>query len=162
MTGFLDVTSVQVPYEHTVLVQDHLRAAGREGLEGIALWAGERAGTTFRVRHTLVPRQQGTRSAQGLSVAVGPEELHRVNVWLYENRLQLIAQVHSHPTEAYHSDTDDAYPIATTIGCLSLVVPDFARGPFLLTECAVYRLGADGRWGRLSAGQVLALVSVVC
>ena len=35
---------------------------------------------------------------------------------------------------------DDALPIATTVGCLSLVIPNFAREPFALDQCAVYRL----------------------
>jgi hypothetical protein len=71
--------------------------------------------------------------------------------------LTLLAQIHSHPAEAYHSDTDDAFPIATAAGSLSLVIPDFAARPFALPECAVYRLSATGVWEKLSAWDVLSL-----
>jgi hypothetical protein len=79
-------------------------------------------------------------------VVVDGDELHRINVHLFKSKLRLIAQIHSHPTEAFHSDTDDAYAIATTIGCFSLVVPDFARDNFSFDKCATYRLSELGRW----------------
>jgi hypothetical protein len=58
-------------------------------------------------------------------------------------------QVHSHPTEAYHSETDDTYPIVTVRGGLSLVVPDFGRAGLLGDGVACYRLGFSG-WDELS------------
>jgi hypothetical protein len=91
----------------------------------------------------IIPAQAGLRTESGLCVYVGGDELHRLNVHLYEKQIKLVAQIHSHPTDAYHSDTDDAYAIATVLGSLSIVVPDFASRPFNMQECAVYRL--DGR-----------------
>ena len=81
---------------------------------------------------------------------VEADELHRLNVWLYENAERLAIQVHSHPTEAFHSDTDDAYPIVTTLGGLSLVVPDFARYGVRGPETALYRLSSAGWQGALT------------
>jgi hypothetical protein len=93
-------------------------------------------------------------------VVTGPEELHRINVWLYRQKLALIAQIHSHPGRAYHSSTDDGYAIATTVGCLSLVVPDFARAPFDLRNVASYRLDGRGVWRALTTGQVAQMISI--
>jgi len=84
-------------------------------------------------------------------VVVDGPELHRINVWLYEHEMTLIAQIHSHPTDAYHSETDDAIPIITTPGGLSLVVPDFARGPADLTTYAIFRLSESGDWKELAS-----------
>jgi len=56
--------------------------------------------------------------------------------------------------------TDDAFPIATTAGSLSLVIPDFASRPFALPECAVYRLSATGKWEKLSAWDVISLIQL--
>lgn len=95
------------------------------------------------VRSAHVPRQTATRSHAGLSVRVEGDALHDLNVWLYEQKQVLAAQVHAHPTDAYHSDTDDTFPIVTALGGLSLVVPDFCRRD-LLTESAAYRLTPDG------------------
>ena len=75
--------------------------------------------------------------------------------------MQLIAQLHSHPGEAYHSELDDELPIATTAGCLSLVVPDFAREPFALRRCAVYRLMPGKGWGKLTGAETSRLISVI-
>ncbi len=65
---------------------------------------------------------------------------------LYERRLTLLLQVHSHPGEAYHSSTDDRFPIVTINGGLSIVVPDFGFGSFSIDDWAVYRLAAGGAW----------------
>jgi hypothetical protein len=89
----------------------------------------------------------------------GPK-LHELNRWLYERQMTLIAQLHSHPGEAYHSPTDDAFPIATAVGSFSLVVPDFARNPFSLERCAVYRLAGNGGWIELSGAEARALIVI--
>ena len=105
------------------------------------------------------PKQTAYRLDSGLCVRVEADELHRLNVWLYENTERLAIQVHTHPTEAFHSDTDDAYPIVTTLGGLSLVVADFARHGVQGPGTALYRLSSTG-WKELSAadaGRVLQM-----
>ena len=52
------------------------------------------------------------------------------------------------------------YAIATTVGCLSLVVPDFARAPFDLRNVASYRLDGRGVWRALTTGQVAQMISI--
>jgi hypothetical protein len=126
-----------------------MRNVGRVGNEGFALWIGRRAGAAFEVDETLIPDQEGVQTDSGICVTVGRQELFRINRYLYSSGRGLIAQLHSHPTVAYHSETDDAFPIATTLGAFSLVVPDFAVRPFALGECAVYRLVPDGGWREL-------------
>ena len=71
------------------------------------------------------------RSQHGLEARA--TELPRLNVLLHERNLTLVAQLHSHPTNAYHSSTDDTYPIVTRAGRISLVVPDFALQQDLIT-----------------------------
>jgi hypothetical protein len=90
-------------------------------------------------------------------VRVEGDELHRLNVWLFENHEELAAQVHSHPTEAYHSGTDDTYPIVTMRGGLSVVVPDFARAGLRGDGVANYRLGKSG-WDELSLEESRRLI----
>ena len=87
--------------------------------------------------------------------------LHELNVWLRRNGERLVAQVHSHPTDAYHSGMDDDFAIVTAAGSLSLVVPDFAVRAFSVAECAVYRLTGDGRWAEVLPRKAAALVAVV-
>ncbi len=120
----------------------------------MVLWAGTLADATFQVTQLIVPEQRGLRTADGVCVVVDGDELHKLNVHLFEHQLMLIAQLHSHPGAAYHSETDDNYAVATNIGCFSLVIPDFAVRPFSLEECAVYRLRASGSWDEVDPSQL--------
>jgi hypothetical protein len=149
-------------FEVPATVVDHsadaLREAGLEGYELFVLWTGVGVDDRFRVQHVYVPRQQTYKGEGGLHVRVEGDELHKLNRWLYEKGQVLAIQVHTHPEEAFHSETDDLYPIVTALGGLSIVVPRFCRDGVLGRETAVYRLHASG-WIRVDAG--LDLVSVI-
>jgi hypothetical protein len=123
--------------------EKHLRRAGSKGYELFVFWTGVIEGDRFEVRHGHVPHQTARKTRHGLSVEVGGDALHQLNVWLYENSEVLGAQVHAHPTTAFHSDTDDTFPIVTTLGGLSLVAADFCRHG-LLAHAAAFRLGQEG------------------
>jgi proteasome lid subunit RPN8/RPN11 len=159
MNDYLAITRFIIKRELADFGQAHLRSVGERGLEGFVLWAGRVHGNTIRVEHVLVPRQTGLRTHSGVCVYVDGPELHRINVLLYDQQLRLVAQVHSHPTDAYHSDTDDEFAIATILGSLSFVIPDFAARPFDLSDCAVYRLFPYG-WTEIPQEQVPVLIGV--
>ncbi|MHB8812510.1 MAG: Mov34/MPN/PAD-1 family protein [Steroidobacteraceae bacterium] len=149
MKTFEPITEFVVPRDICDETDAQLREAGRKGAERFVLWSGTVELTRFQVRTLHVPRQTAYRLPEGLCVRVEGTELHRLNVWLYENHELLAIQVHAHPTEAYHSETDDTYPIVTTRGGLSLVVPDFARDGLRGPGTALYRLGLSG-WQELA------------
>ena len=161
MKGLLGIEKILVPQEVIDATMDFLRHRGTMGLEAFSLWAGTADENIFTVRANIIPAQEGHVSDSGVCVSVGPEELHRLNVWLYENKMVLIAQIHSHPAEAYHSDTDDAYPIATTVGCISIVIPNFARQSFSTGRCAIYRLNESKEWAYLDTPEVLKLIYII-
>jgi hypothetical protein len=121
-----------------------LRDAGKDGYELFVIWSGHRDGRIFQVAEGHVPKQVSRRTRQGLLVTIEGEALHRLNVWLFENEQELAAQVHAHPTDAFHSDTDDTFPVVTTLGGLSLVVADFCRDGLLAPSTAAFRLGRGG------------------
>ncbi|MEE8106172.1 MAG: hypothetical protein V3T86_11615 [Planctomycetota bacterium] len=158
--GLLPVSVLRVPRHVADVTQSHLKEAGSYGAEGMVLWAGARHGEVFDVEEALIPEQTAFRSDEGVCVAVDADELFRINVHLHEQGRVLAAQVHSHPGDAYHSETDDAYPIVTTVGGYSLVVPDFGRGPFDISKCAVYRLLPGRGWVGLGADLVTELIEV--
>jgi hypothetical protein len=136
-----------------------LRAAGRARSECFVLWSGVQEHDTFQIRTAHVPRQTAYCSPDGLCIRVEGDELHRLNVWLFEHGERLAVQVHSHPTEAYHSETDDTYPIVTVRGGLSLVVPNFGRAGLLGDGVAYYRLGFSG-WDELSLDEAKRIVQL--
>ena len=90
---------------------------GRRGFEGLVLWGGRLTpdGEYVEVVLAVAPRQKATRGEEGVLVAVDGDELFRVNADFYGRGLLLCAQVHSHPGQAYHSDTDDAFAIYSRI-----------------------------------------------
>src|SRR5437879_11794861 len=99
-----------------VVIQEtdaQLRAAGLDCVERFVLWSGVQKHDTFVVCSAHVPRQTAYRLTDGLCVRVEGDELHRLNLWLCEHHEQLGVQVHPHPTEAYHPEPEDTYPIAT-------------------------------------------------
>lgn len=153
MSDLRNIGKVRVRLPELVSAYKHFRAMGQRKLEGVALWVGKFNGNDFDVTGTVIPKQRGISSDTGLLYVVGEAELRRLNVWLYENQLRLVAQLHSHPGRAYHSETDDDYPIMTTLGGFSLVVPDFAAGLPLLSNCAIFRLTTNS-WEELSEQEV--------
>ncbi|KUR78070.1 Mov34/MPN/PAD-1 family protein [Novosphingobium sp. FSW06-99] len=163
------VSSVGVPKPVADATHAALFAAGRRGLEGMALWAGTQDGTAFHVREAIVPQQKGIRSDHGLAVMVDAPELQRINLHLYQAELRLLAQIHSHPTHAFHSEMDDEYAITTALGSFSIVVPDFAVDPFSIARCATYRLsprpwwkpGSRPYWASVSARAAASMITIL-
>jgi hypothetical protein len=75
--------------------------------------------------------------------------LHRAAIDLADEGRSIRAQVHTHGHEAFHSETDDAYPAVQTPGFLSLVIPWFARGPVSLDEAFLARLSERGTFEKM-------------
>ena len=142
-----DVELFRVPANLIAWTENQLREAGRDVAERFVLWSGHQRERTFDVEAAHVPEQTAYRLDTGLCVRVEGPALHKLNDWLFEHGHRLAAQVHAHPDEAYHSDTDDAYPIVTALGGLSLVAPHFCASVLLGRGCAAYRLTRSG-WER--------------
>ncbi len=59
-------------------------------------------------------------------------------------------QVHTHPFEAFHSETDDAFPLLFDAGFHSLVIPNFARGPVGFQDAYLAEIQPDGAWAEVA------------
>jgi hypothetical protein len=120
---------------------------GEEGCEGTALLAGSSDGAVTRLvipdqRATPAPRASVTITEDGeleLAIALNPDERY-------------LSRIHSHPQRAFHSPADDANPVLTHQGALSIVVPWFGLGLRRgLNACAVL-VYADDAWTDLPPG----------
>jgi hypothetical protein len=118
-----------------------LRTCGDGQRECQSLWVGPWA-TPDRVTRSIHPAH--TASAVGFQLDPA---------WLNEFWEELAAkdegvrvQIHTHPGAAYHSAIDDAFPMLTTPGFLSLVIPRFAQGPLGFQGAFLAQLSADMRW----------------
>lgn len=139
-----------------------LADVGRRGYEGMVLWGGRRTpdACSVEIVHAVAPKQRAARGDDGVMVAVAGDELFRINADFYHRDLLLCAQVHSHPTEAYHSDTDDAFAVVTIPGGLSLVVPWYARYGIDAETTAIYRLSRDGEWVHVPPDEAVELIFI--
>jgi hypothetical protein len=99
----------------------------------------------------VVPEQRASRIRLGVSVEVTRAGQLQLAVALGIGEL-FVARIHSHPGEAFHSAADDANPVLTHVGALSIVVPYFGLGLRRgLGACAVLRY--DGaQWRDLPSG----------
>jgi hypothetical protein len=87
------------------------------------------------------------------------------SAWLTKFWLELAAagdgarvQIHTHPGEAFHSSTDDEYPMIHTPGFLSLVIPNFGLGRVGFEDAYLAEIMPDGRWRGVEIGDRLKVV----
>ena len=76
---------------------------------------------------------------------------------LAERELGVKVQVHTHPGPAFHSPTDDAYPLIHEVGFLSLVIPDFALGPLGFDRAYLTEIQPNGSWQQVAIEERLAI-----
>lgn len=162
MPNYVEIKEIWLSNNILPQTRAWLYEAGINRDEAFVLWAGcFMEQDRFLVTTSIFPEQTTLRSPSGVGVLVSGDELFKVSRWLYENKLILLAQVHSHPTNAYHSDTDDNFPLVTSEGQFSLVVPFFAQRPVIeLAQCAVYRLN-NNKWVSLNNDEVKRIFKVV-
>jgi hypothetical protein len=154
-----DVQTLIVPAVELARTCALMRAHGECGDEALVLWLGNVDAGAATVVHAMAPPQEGVRSEDGVGYFVSGETMFELNRLLSETGLRLIAQVHSHPHDAYHSAADDRLAVVTTDGGFSLVAPDFGAGePF--GRWAMYRL-ASGRWCEVSPAEMFRMLRVV-
>ena len=107
--------------EETFLI---LRSCGKNKNECQAYWLSswQDACKITRVRH---PKHR----PGPYGVTVESEWISSFWFELAESGFGVRVQVHTHPREAFHSLTDDQFPLLSDVGFLSLVIPNFAMGP---------------------------------
>lgn len=144
---------LQIPSAVLAQTFHHLRSCGGGRRECQALWVGPWAHPSLvsEVRH---PRH--TASAVGFQV--DHDWLTAFWLRLADTASGVRVQVHTHPGAAYHSATDDAFPLIHTPGYLSLVIPRFATGPADFTDAFLAEIQPDGRFREVDIPTVLEIV----
>ena len=123
----------------------HLREAGITGCECVVLWLGSHNDDSVWIKEVYRPLQ----TAKVDMFYISPEGMDALHAKLRKHRYTVVAQVHSHPGQAFHSKADDLWAIGCHEGALSIVVPDFAietTTETFLDDAKVYRFSADAQW----------------
>lgn len=63
-----------------------------------------------------------------------------------ERRMEVVADVHTHPGIARQSPTDREHPMISERGHVALIVPDFAMRHFYAAELGVYEYLGAHQW----------------
>lgn len=144
-------------------LSDTLRYLHQSGLhhsEGVVLWLGQRNAQRSTVTHVYQP----IHSAAADFFHIPREGMAHLMRYMDEHTVSVVAQVHSHPHEAFHSQADDRWAIVRHLGALSLVLPDFARdanSTNFMDLAATFRLNASNQWVRVTQYEIGEHLEVV-
>lgn len=150
---------VQIPRDVLTSTFDFLRKYGTAEVESQAIWVGKNLRpTTFKVSEVWFPKQYN----EALSYYIPEEEVHRINVKLNDLGLTAVAQIHTHPSSAFHSCTDDDGPTLLLPGSFSIVIPDygFVSKDDDFSCWAVYRFNGK-EWRRAAESELVKIFQVI-
>ena len=122
--------------------------------EGVAYWLGQSRDDQSVIDDIILADDISGIRRHGYGAEIPIKSTGAIGEIVHRKKKILLAQVHSHPGEAYHSDTDDMNPISHRIGFLSVVVPCFGFGVHNLTDCKIYEYFGRGIWDELDDSAV--------
>ena len=126
------------------LTFDILRECGEGQRECQVVWIGPWSAPQV-VTSVVHPVHQ----AYGDGFELSDSWISRFFTYLSETKQGIRVQVHTHPGRAFHSATDDGWPIVSTPGFQSLVIPRFAQGDVGFEGAYLAELDAEGAWREL-------------
>ncbi|HEV3272890.1 MAG TPA: Mov34/MPN/PAD-1 family protein [Candidatus Methylacidiphilales bacterium] len=100
-----------------------MQAAGSSKKERGVLWLANLAKPGIVVE-AYEPVQKTSR----IRFWLPPQSMRMLMGHLRATRRMIVAQVHSHPARAFHSETDNNHAVVSHAGALSVVIPHFAKG----------------------------------
>jgi hypothetical protein len=131
----------KVPFQLLSATFNHFRRCGQGRRECQALWtshwyAPETIAEVFHPSHIA--------NAESFSLDTGWSHDFWIHLATADKGIRV--QVHTHQNRAFHSPSDDAFPIVHTPGFLSLVIPNFAMGMIGFDGAYLTEIGADSSW----------------
>ncbi len=148
--------TVCVPAEQWLRTIATAREYGKNNSEALILWGGVVSGKDVVVTGLYIPQH----SAQGYRVALNSDESRWLIRQLRERDEKLLAQVHSHPCEAFHSAGDDERAASFHAGYISIVIPRFGRRVARPTDCAIFEYDGS-RFIQLKRAEVASRIVTV-
>lgn len=149
-----------VPIGVMKTTKEALLLAGKHGVEGLVFWSGViKDGDVAYITRAILPSEL---NASRIHATITQRALLEIHADLKKNNEFLFTQIHSHPGEAFHSETDDENPISFKKGFMSLVVPYFGNVPFDdVSHCEVYEYKNSGIWETLSHNERMNRFTII-
>ncbi len=152
------VVRYRVPSGVLAASAEALRRLSNGRIESIVLWQGRvQSERHAEVREIVVPKQIAGRLHFNVPL---DERMRLIDVVSAAGDI-ILAQLHTHPNEAFHSAADDQLAIPQHVGGISIVIPNFARDwDGDLRATSVHRHLGQARWQQLSPKSVRRLFEV--
>lgn len=125
---------------------DLLRRGGERGEERVALWLST---AIPRTPAPIVEIYEPDQTAEVDYFRLPPTTMRSLMDHLRATRRRIVAQIHTHPGRAYHSNVDAEWAIVRHVGALSLVLPRFAvttTPANFLQQVMTYEYSSHGDW----------------
>jgi proteasome lid subunit RPN8/RPN11 len=130
-----------------------LRACGCGRCECAVYWTGPSAEDLVdRVEHPVHMSSQ-------FGYEIHSDWLTKFWKQLAASERSIKAQIHTHPGQAFHSVTDNQWPIVSQAGFLSIVIPNFAAGMPSLNHAWIGRLQRNGSWLQLATAEEAVILA---
>lgn len=144
----------------------YLRNHGRSNYEGFMCWSGIIVDDyDALVKSCIYPRLSELSDYGFLRAEIKLKSVFDIGQQVYDKQEFLLAQLHTHAFEAFHSYVDDSFPISHKPGFISIVVPFFARRKFYnsktLINCSVNEYVGGGNWHLLKTDEVRKRFKIV-
>lgn len=130
-----------------------LAVEGSKGNEKAVIWFGKKDASGKVVESILAPHQID----EPYSFTITERGMQQIFDHIREFRFSIVAQVHSHPKEAFHSPVDDRRAIVRHEGALSIVLPEYCVKTTLssfIDDIVVYALDNSNVW-QLQPSQII-------
>jgi hypothetical protein len=121
-----------------------LRQCGKGEYECVVFWV-----TDWAEPRLVIKSVHPEHHSDFAGYEIDKDWLQKFFLQLAKEKQGVLAQVHTHPQEAFHSPTDDAWPVVSSEGFLSLVIPDFAMRPQPLCGAYLTRITKEGTWSEV-------------
>jgi proteasome lid subunit RPN8/RPN11 len=142
-------------------LEQHLYNTGLEQREEAALLAGYIIGkSTGLVTTVILPYTESNSVGCTLPMDVTAKCFELI----HQTGQLVLAQVHTHPGRAWHSNTDNEWAFSDAPGLFSIVVPRFGRygmRRILTNGVAVYERLANGDWHPLASSEIQRRILLV-
>jgi hypothetical protein len=131
----------------------HFRACGAGARECQALWT-----SSWNLSNDITKVVHPAHRAHAGGFSVDTSWLNAFWLELAATGHGIQVQVHTHPAAAFHSSTDDAFPIVHTPGFLSLVIPRYGIGEVGFRDAFLAEITEDGSWREVEIKSRLQIV----
>lgn len=132
-----------------------LQKVGEDYKEGIAYWSGILNRSNGIIKNVIFADDYPEFHNEPYFANVSLETSFKIGEKIHQRNEFLFAQIHTHPSDAFHSFVDNNYPISHRIGFLSVVIPNFGKNIDSLQQCKIFEYKGKAKWDELKNNHIL-------